>query len=164
MLVGVRLVKRVVLSAVLALLVLYAGDYLSVRFRIPGNREPLGSVDIQVYYAVGLKGHKVEYMRGDPQTQTCAHSLFPQLGYSPCWYVNRHTRKWIDVGRLRRRMPGKRPWLLLSGIAGVFPDLLAHRFLEHGGKEIPRSRGASDVQVVPPFLHEAQIAVPAQIA
>jgi len=83
----------------LPLILLYAGDYLSVRYGIPKNRDPLGSVDIQVYYAVGLKNSKVEYMRADPETQTCVHSLFPHLGYQPCWYVNRHRRKLIEVGR-----------------------------------------------------------------
>ena len=51
-------------------------------------------------YAVGLKNHKVEYMRSEPQTQTCAHTLFPQLGYQPCWYLQRHRRQVIEVDRL----------------------------------------------------------------
>jgi len=84
---------------VLSLAALYVGDYLSVRYRIPKSRDPLGSVDIKVYYAVGLKGNKVEYMPGDPETQTCVHSLFPHLGYQPCWYVSRHRQKWIEIGR-----------------------------------------------------------------
>jgi hypothetical protein len=75
---------------------LYLGDYLSVRFRIP-NRETLTDVQIEVYYAVGLKGQKTEFMRADPETETCVHSLFPQSGYRPCWYVMRHTTKWIDA-------------------------------------------------------------------
>jgi hypothetical protein len=80
-----------------ALVLLYVGDYLSVRFRIP-NREPLTDVSITVYYAVGLKGSKVEYMPGDPETETCVHSLFPQEGYRPCWYVTRHATKWVEIG------------------------------------------------------------------
>ena len=86
-----------------SLILLYGGDYVSLRCGIP-RRDPLSTVQIRVDYAVGLKNHKVEYMRADPETQTCAHSLFPQLGYPPCWYVNRHRRKVIEVDRLE--MPG----------------------------------------------------------
>ncbi|HEY2013436.1 MAG TPA: hypothetical protein VGH38_08040, partial [Bryobacteraceae bacterium] len=57
-----------------------------------------GAVDVAVYYAVGLKGHKVEYTRADPETETCSQSLFPQMGYRPCWYVKRHRVKWIEIG------------------------------------------------------------------
>ena len=78
----------------------YAFDYLSVRYLARHNHSPLGSVDIQVYYSVGIKGNKVEYMPADPETQTCVHSLFPQMGYQPCWYLNRHRTQWIDVCRL----------------------------------------------------------------
>ena len=92
--------KALLKIAGLSLFMVYAGDYLSLRYRIPKNRDPLGTVEIEVYYAVGLKNHKVEYMRADPETQTCARSLFPQMGYLPCWYLNRHRRKWIEIGRL----------------------------------------------------------------
>ena len=77
------------------------GDYVSVRYRIPHHREPLGAVDVQIQYAVGMKNHKVEFMRAERQTQTCSHSLFPQLGYSPCWYLERHRRQVIEVDRLQ---------------------------------------------------------------
>jgi hypothetical protein len=89
---ALNVLKIVVASLVL----LYFGDYLSVRFRIP-NREPLTDVQIEVFYAVGLKGQKTEFVRGDPETETCVHSMFPQDGYRPCWYVMRHMTKWIDA-------------------------------------------------------------------
>jgi hypothetical protein len=78
-----------------SLALLYLGDYLSIRFR---KGEPLTSVQIEVYYAVKLKGQKTEFMRADPETETCVHSLFPQIGYRPCWYVTRHMQKWIEIG------------------------------------------------------------------
>lgn len=80
----------------MALVLLYAGDYLSVRYRIP-NREPLGVVQIQRYYAVRQKDRKTEYYFLDPETRQCVHSLFPQLGFSPCWYVSRKTKQEIDM-------------------------------------------------------------------
>jgi hypothetical protein len=39
---------------------------------------------------VQQKDGKTEYEEGDPETQTCVNSLFPHLGYSPCWYLRRH--------------------------------------------------------------------------
>jgi len=80
----------------MSLVILYAGDYLSVRFRIP-NREPLGSVKIQRYYAVRLKDRKTEYYFLDPEDQPCVHSLFPHFGCGPCWYVSRKTKKEIAM-------------------------------------------------------------------
>src|SRR4051794_28378149 len=88
---------KVLKLVAVSLALLYLGDYLSLRFRVP-SREPLESVPIEVYYAIGLKGMKTEYTRADPETETCAHSLFPQEGYRPCWYVMRHTIRWVEIG------------------------------------------------------------------
>ncbi len=89
--------KRILFTAVLLLGVVYAADYLSVRYRIPGNREALGVVKIQRYYAVPQKNRKTEFIFIEPETEVCAHSLFPHFGYRPCWYVNRKKVKRIDV-------------------------------------------------------------------
>jgi len=96
-----------------SLLLLYLGDYLSLRFRIP-KRDPLETVQIQVYLAIRLKGQKVEYTASDPETETCVHSLFPQQGYLPCWYVTRHNQKWVEVGMV----PGLPEFLRTRGAAG----------------------------------------------
>ncbi len=89
--------KRILSVAVLLLGLVYAGDYLSLRYRIPGNREPLGTVKIERYYAVPQKNRKTEFMFDEPQTEICVHSLFPHFGHRPCWYVNRKKVKRIDV-------------------------------------------------------------------
>jgi hypothetical protein len=82
--------------AVLSALV-YAGDYLSLRYRIP-NREPLGSFVIRAYYAVPQKDpHREELIFLDPQTEVCTHSLFPHDGHRPCWYVSGHTQQRIQM-------------------------------------------------------------------
>jgi hypothetical protein len=85
----------------LALAGLYAGDYLSARYRIPGNRQTLGTVQVQTSYAVRLKDGRTEYILGDSGPETCVRSLFPQLGYTPCWYLSRHPKRSIEVGRVR---------------------------------------------------------------
>lgn len=75
----------------------YAGDYLSLRLRIP-NREPFGTVQVQRYFEVALKNRKTEYMRDEPRPQPCVRSLFPHYGDTPCWYLARHPRQNIKIG------------------------------------------------------------------
>jgi hypothetical protein len=75
---------------------LYIGDYLSIRYRIPGHRDQFGTVNVQSYYAIEKSG-KTEYAYQDPQAETCVKSLFPHFGYTPCWYASRHLEKRIDI-------------------------------------------------------------------
>ena len=91
------LLLRIVVAVVLLVLLAYAGDYISVRYRIPKRRDPFATVTIQPYYAIHQKNGRTEYDFAQPETQVCVRSLFPHFGYSPCWYVNRHTDKRIDI-------------------------------------------------------------------
>lgn len=87
---------RILIGAVLTIAVVYAGDDLSVRYRIPKSRQPLGSVTIQRYDAISEKNGKTEFAFEEPVTQTCVHALFPHLGYLPCWYLSRHSEQRIN--------------------------------------------------------------------
>jgi hypothetical protein len=89
--------KRLLIVAVLSLCILYLCDYLSVWYRIAKTGEPFGAVKVQRYYAVQKKNGKPDFYFLEPETQVCVHSLFPHLGYSPCWYANRKKVKRIDV-------------------------------------------------------------------
>ncbi len=89
--------NRVALAVLLALIAVFAVDYLSIRFQLPNHRQQFGTVRIKPYYAVRLKDGKTEFMFADPQDETCSYSLFPQLGYRPCWYVTKHKTKRIDI-------------------------------------------------------------------
>ncbi|HML16576.1 MAG TPA: hypothetical protein VK419_06105 [Bryobacteraceae bacterium] len=93
----VRALKRVIFFLAAAVAVIYAGDFLSVRFPVPKTRNPYGNVQIQPYYAIGLKNKKTEYdFDVPPETVTCVRSLFPHFGFDPCWYLARHTVKRIE--------------------------------------------------------------------
>jgi hypothetical protein len=92
-----RWMRRIALTVMALLALLYAGDYASVRFRIPKGRDPFGVVQVRLYYVVPQKNGKSELYFLDPQNQTCVHSLFPHLGYNPCWYINRHAHQRIDM-------------------------------------------------------------------
>jgi hypothetical protein len=50
-----------------------------------------------VYYSVAEKNNKTEYLPSNSEQDTCVHSLFPHLGFSPCWYLSRHTEKSIPM-------------------------------------------------------------------
>ncbi len=87
-------------TALLGLSGLYVGDYLSARYRIPDDRQTLGSVEVKTLYAVRQKSGRIEYSLGDTETEPCVRSLFPHLGYIPCWYLRRHATKRIEIGRV----------------------------------------------------------------
>jgi hypothetical protein len=86
-----KLLKRIALILAGLLALLYAGDYASVRIPIPKGRAAFGTVLVRPYYDVGLKGGRSDFYFLDPQKRTCVNSLFPHLGYSPCWYLQKHT-------------------------------------------------------------------------
>ena len=88
-----RLLGAVILFAAYA----YAADYLSLRFRFPGNRNPFGTVTITQTYVIHEKNGKTEYQFPPPQDQVCVQSLFPHFGCSPCWYLRRHSQQQIDI-------------------------------------------------------------------
>jgi hypothetical protein len=81
--------QRVAVAGLALLLLLYAGDDFWVRYRMrsPKQGNPLDSVIS--YYATALKNGKIEVFYDQPITRMCVHSIFPHLGYMPCWYLRR---------------------------------------------------------------------------
>jgi hypothetical protein len=73
---------------------LYVSDDLYARFR----RDPFASVHVDRVLAVREKFNKIIYERTDPITERCVYALFPHFGSNPCWYVKRHTMRFIPVG------------------------------------------------------------------
>jgi len=74
-----------------ALAAFYGADYMVAR------NHPLGSVQVQPYYAVPQKDGKTEFMMLDPEVDACVQSLLPHLGHPPCWQLNKHKSKRIDL-------------------------------------------------------------------
>jgi len=87
---------RAVLAFLIALLALYVGDATWVRVRLARHHDPTGSVKVRVLLAVPQKSGRMEYIPGNTETQSCVHSVFPQIGLPPCWYAERHTRREVD--------------------------------------------------------------------
>ncbi len=89
-------VKRFLILALVLCAVLYAADFLSLRFRVPA-REMFGNVTVHTYYAVKLKSGRTEYDYAGDHDVSCANSLFPQFGMKPCWCASHHTDEQITI-------------------------------------------------------------------
>jgi len=88
-----QLLSRIAIVVVALVIVLYFGDYVVVKMR----SDPTGTCQVTKLYAIAQKSGKTEYEEGDSETQTCANSLFPHLGYSPCWYLRRHKIQQVNL-------------------------------------------------------------------
>jgi hypothetical protein len=86
------------LAVVVALVVVvYAADYVLLRYRVSAHQAAFDTVTVKPYYAVPRKDHKIEYLPDDPKDETCVNSLFPHLGDTPCWYLRTHTKQRISL-------------------------------------------------------------------
>jgi len=94
-----QVARWIVIAAAVSVAVLYAGDYVSVRYRMAHKTvtDPIESTQVRPLYAVPRKDGKDEFDFGDTETQTCVHSLFPHFGYSPCWYMKREDQEPIPI-------------------------------------------------------------------
>ena len=92
--------KRIALIAAAAGVVIYALDFAVLHARA----QQYGSVQVRVMYAVKLKNKETEFLPEEPQNLPCVNSMFPQMGYAPCWYLSRHRRQTVDVDAGRRDM------------------------------------------------------------
>ena len=88
--------RHSILAGLLVLSAIYVVDDLFVRFRIPPRQQPFGTVTVERYDAIPEKNGKVEFGFEPPVQQTCVRSLFPHLGYPPCWYLSRHAEQRIN--------------------------------------------------------------------
>jgi hypothetical protein len=84
--------RRVLVSAIGCVAILYAADYLYLRARMlhPKPADPFESLTALRVLAIPEKNGKTEYevdAQNPQRTVTCVRSLFPHSGYSPCWYV-----------------------------------------------------------------------------
>ena len=89
--------KRGLIAAVAAVILTYAADDLSVRYKLPASRQAFGSVQVRKVYAVKRKNGSTEFLFDDPANVSCVNSLVPHMGLSPCWYLERHTEQRQDV-------------------------------------------------------------------
>ena len=101
LMVSVNAVRRIALWTTLALVALMCLSYLTdlavLRWRFNTKRDPVQTVTIKPYFAVPRKDGRTEFMADDPKEESCVNSLFPHAGASPCWYLQRHKDRRIDM-------------------------------------------------------------------
>lgn len=92
-----RLILIAALSAAAVTAVAYGVDYAVFRYRVAGNHAAFGQVTVNHYDAVAQKNGKTEFIFDPPQAETCSNSLFPRGGYTPCWYLQRHSDQRTNI-------------------------------------------------------------------
>jgi hypothetical protein len=93
------ILRNAPIAAAIALalfIALYAGDYLLLRSRIAMRGANAATSTVTIFYAATLKDGNVNVFYDQPETQTCVRSIFPWLGYQPCWYLKRHAIKVVS--------------------------------------------------------------------
>ncbi len=79
-------VRRVAVTLVAAFVALYFGDWAVYKMR----GSPQGSVTVNRYLTVPLKGNKSEFDYLGTSDVPCSVSIFSQSGESPCWQLRRN--------------------------------------------------------------------------
>jgi hypothetical protein len=113
------IIKRLLIATVLAAVLLYLGDALSVRLRNihASPNDPFESLTGPRILAIPENDGKIAYepdIQQPSQTITCVHSLFPHSGYSPCWYVRKQMQQPVPM-ILFFSAPSPRVWPFLPG-------------------------------------------------
>jgi hypothetical protein len=88
-----KLSKQIAIAVLAAFAILYAVDYAIFQHKLSSNGGAAALGSVTSYYGTALKDGKMEIFTDQPQTETCAHSLFPHAGYRPCWYASRNNVK-----------------------------------------------------------------------
>jgi hypothetical protein len=90
----------VLVIAVLLSVYLVDFTWYELRLHFPKLGQATGSVHRIRLLAIPNKGNKTTFeldMVHPEEDVPCSHSLFPQGGTRPCWYVNRHANDPISI-------------------------------------------------------------------
>lgn len=91
-----KILRRVVIAGVVGICLLYVLDYGLLRYRLARGGLAAATDSVTVLYGAPLKDGRVEIYADQPQVETCARSIFPHLGYPPCWYAKRHLTQIVN--------------------------------------------------------------------
>jgi hypothetical protein len=91
-----KILVRGLVGLIATVIVAYVFDAVQMRVRLATGGPTRAYDSVTVLYAAGLKGNKYEVYADQPNSETCARSIFPQMGYSPCWYLRKHTVEMLN--------------------------------------------------------------------
>lgn len=94
-----RVALRGLLAALVLVAILWIGDFVSFRYRLSKGTAGLAvqTMRVQRTYAIPHKDGRAEYVFGEPQMVSCARSIFPHAGYTPCWYLQKTVAKPVQM-------------------------------------------------------------------
>ncbi|MES2393444.1 MAG: hypothetical protein V4555_17525 [Acidobacteriota bacterium] len=84
-----KIAGRAALWLVLAALFAYPVDWAVWKIRV-GHGGGMGQVEVGHVIAAELKNSREEYFADGMTEVDCSRSLYPQGGYSACWWLERH--------------------------------------------------------------------------
>ncbi len=89
-------IKRVLGITALLLVAIYAGDFVSAKYKVP-NRQVLYRVQVVRDFAVKDNDKSTEYTAPMTVDEECVAALFPHFGDKPCWYLRGHTIEHLEL-------------------------------------------------------------------
>ena len=87
------LLERTVIGLLMAVIAVYAGDWLVYRIRA-AHGTAFDSVEVKQFIAVPLKDGKDEFDYTGSAQVPCVRAIFPWAGDNPCWWVRQHADRW----------------------------------------------------------------------
>ena len=88
-----RWIRSVSLVVAIAVLASYLADAAVLQIRLR-HGTAYRVIEVDQFLKTPLKGQKDEYDLTGQASVTCTRSLFPQVGYQPCWWLERHRSQW----------------------------------------------------------------------
>jgi hypothetical protein len=86
---ALRMVLRGLGVVVLIAAVAYPADWVVWRVRLTRGGG-MGQVEVSLFTVAELKGGKEDYYPNGTIVMGCSESLYPQGGFHPCWWQQRH--------------------------------------------------------------------------
>ena len=90
-----RRVRWAAAIVIAAPLVLFGIEDICIRLRFP-LRDPYRQVSVHRVYMLHKTREKMNIVNAESAEQTCVRAVFAHLGYTPCWYLERHTEQQVD--------------------------------------------------------------------
>jgi len=84
-----RILGRTLVGLIVALAILYVGDWAVWRGRVAMGGG-MAKVSVSQISVAPLKDNKEEYFWNGTVDVDCSRSIFPQAGSGACWWLARH--------------------------------------------------------------------------
>lgn len=97
---GRDLLPRVLLAGLALFVVVYIADYAVLKVRASRGNGAGAFDSVTIVQGTQLKNGRVEVFTDQGQPTRCVNSIFPHLGYSPCWYLRRNQMQLIGASLL----------------------------------------------------------------